>query len=92
MTSADTRRVRVDAMLPPVLAEALREYGRTWQVPLSVVVELACASYLRERASRADGSPIQVRLRRRRGPLSVVERRLSEEAVVELQARGGRRL
>ena len=84
--------MRVDAMLPPTLAQALRTYGRTWQVPLSVVVELACASYLRERAGRADGSPIRIRLRRRRGPLAAVEQRLSEEAVLALRGRGGRRL
>jgi hypothetical protein len=78
--------------LPSAVAVALREYARARQIPLSTIIELACAAYLEERAARADQAPLRLRLRERRGPLASVERQLSETALSVLRARGGRRL
>lgn len=89
-TTRELGRVRVDVTLPPALAAALRTYARTWQVSLSLVAELACVAYLQERASRADQSPVRLRIRKRPGPLAQVERRITGEARAALRSRGGR--
>ena len=93
MTSVSgAARVRVDVTLPRTLAAALREYGRTWKIPLSTVVELASAAYLKDRRGRADQAPFRRRFRQRRGPLAKVERQLGDAKVAVLRTHGGRRL
>ncbi|HAL25848.1 MAG TPA: hypothetical protein DCP25_03815 [Chloroflexi bacterium] len=85
-------RERIDVTMPPPVAAGLRAYARTWHISLSVVVELACAAYLEERAGRVDQAPIRLRFRQRRGPLAKVERHISDATIADLRARGGRRL
>lgn len=93
MTSASgAGRVRVDVTLPQALTDELRNYARTWKIPLSTVVELAGAAYLKERASRTDQAPIRHRFRQRPGPLTRAERQVSDTATATLRMRGGRPL
>lgn len=89
-TTPERGRVRVDLTLPPDLVLALRAYARAWQVPLSLVVEVAIGVYLQEQARRKNQAPIRLRFRQRRGPLSKAELRASDAVMSAMRARGGR--
>jgi hypothetical protein len=74
------------------LARRLRVHARAWEVPLSLIVALAADFYLQDIAQRVNQSPVRIRFRHRRGPLARLERLASDEVVLGLRRRGGRRL
>lgn len=93
MTSANrSPRVRLDVTVPDELAASLRAYAREWHLSLSTLVESACDAFLWDASRRSDPRPLRVRMRSRRGPLSTLERSLSDEALRGRGSRGGRPL
>lgn len=90
MMSGSSTQVRLETILEHALANDIRAYARMWRVPVSLVVEVACAAFLADRAGRADNGPFRPRLRQRRGPRAKVERQLSKALAEERRSRGGR--
>ena len=82
----------VNVRLEDGLVERLHVHARRWDTSLSTILALASERYLHDIETRAYQSPIRVRFRQRRGPLSKIERDASADALAELRRRGGRPL
>jgi hypothetical protein len=82
----------VNVRLEEDLVDRLRAHARRWEISLSALLSLASELYLQDLEARANQSPIRIRFRARRGPLSKVERGASAEALAAIRARGGRPL